>query len=270
MKFVVTLTDNTSDKNLVFNVYQTDIAYRWAEEVSKNYPLYETERFQGWTNSKKDLSYYISTLTEQIEIVNNYKTETIKFNNIFNQEELNYLHKFFEDLRGHVVEGTTFYNTAPIQVKSAIDKFNVLIHEIEHLLRDSSTPTIIGTFKDRLRIPLLEDDYNHFTIKWKYGEVYVNYCEVGKPLLDVFKDQDTYVGIDNIRPQEYYSADFMIKFGIELSDEYHTQRLQDFNNWYNQQDFNFKHKSLGMIPVAILEEGEPYAGYTKIKSVCIK
>jgi hypothetical protein len=270
MKFIVTLTDNTNDKDLVFNVYQTDIARRWAEEVSKDYPLYETERFQGWSNSSKDLYYYISALTEQIEIVNNYKTGTIKFDKKFNQEALNYLHKFFEDLRGHVEEGTVFYNTAPNVVKQSIDKFNVLIHETEHLLRDSTTPTIIGTFNNRPRIPLIEEDYDHFTIKWKYGEVYINYCEVGKPLLDVFKDRDTYVGTDNIRPQEYYSADFMIKFGMELPNEYHSQRLQDFNSWYNLKNFNFKHKSLGMIPVAILEKGEPYAGFTKIKSVCIK
>ena len=38
----------------------------------------------------------------------------------------------------------------------------------------------------------------------------------------------------------------------------------------NQTDFDFSHLSLGMIPVAIIEQGKPYSGFTQIKSVCIQ
>lgn len=270
MKFILTITNDIEDKDLVFNVYDTDIAQRWASEIGKQYPLFETDRFQGWPNSYKNLSYYFSELQKQIDIVNAYKGDTITSNISSDQDTLNYLHKFFEDLRGEIDTGTIFYNNSPDHVKEAINQFNVLIHETEHLIRSSTTPTIVGTFCDRPRIPLEEKDYDLFTIKWKYGEVYINYCEVGKPLLDVFKDNDSHIGEDNIRPQEYYSADFMIKFGTEFPDEYHKKRLLDFNNWYKEQGFNFKHISLGMIPVAILEQGEPYAGYIRIKSVCLR
>jgi len=270
MKFIVAITDGKEDKELVFKVYDTEIAKRWAYEVAKNYPLYETDRFRSWPGSEKDLSYYLSKLQEQIDIVNLYKADTIVSRVNSDQDTLNYLHKFFEELRGELEEGTDFYNCAPDNVKDAVNVFNVLIHETEHLLRNNDTPTIVGTFKDRPRIELKEEDYTHFTFRWKYGEVYINYCEVGKPLLDVFKDQDNYVGKDNIRPQAYYSSDFMIKFGIQAGEEYYTQRQSKFDIWYNQQGFNFTHLSLGMIPVAIIEEGKPYSGFTKIKSVCIK
>lgn len=270
MKFIVTITNGQEDKDLVFNVYNTDIAQRWAQEVANNYPLYETDRFQGWPGSDRDLSYYFDQLQKQINIVNSYKENTISSQVASDQDTLNYLHTFFEQLRGELTTGTIFYNDAPNNVKDAINKFNVLIHETEHLIRSSDTPTIIGTFKDRPRIKLSDDDHKHFTFKWKYGEVYINYCEVGKTLLDVFKDRDKYVGQANIRPQEYYSADFMIKFGVELKEEYHQHRLLKFKDWYTQQGFEFKHLSLGMIPVAIIDQGKPYSGFTKIKSVWIK
>lgn len=270
MKLIVTLTNGHECKELIFSVYKTSIAQRWASEIKKNYPLYETSRFQSWPGSEKDLSYYLSQLQQQIDTVNNYKNNTITSNVSSDQNTLNYLHKFFEDLRGEINTGSTFYNAAPDSVKNAVNMFNVLIHETEHLIRSSDTPTLIGTFKDRPRIPLSEKDYEYFTFKWKYGEVYINYCEVGKTLLDVFKDQDNYIGHDNVRPQEFYSADFMIKFGFELAEEYHVQRLMKFNEWYSTQNYSFKHRSLGMIPVAIIEHGKPYSGFTQIKSVCIE
>lgn len=270
MKFVLTITDGVQNKDLIFRVYESDIAQRWAQEISKNYPLDEIDRFQGWPGTGKDIFYYFEQLQSQIDIVNEYEKNTINCNISSNQDTLNYLHKFFEDLRGEIVEGTNFFNNSPAHVKDAINKFNILIHETEHLLRSNNTPTIVGTFKDRPRIKLLEEDFNFFTFKWKYGEVYINYCEVGKTLLDVFKDQDQYIGKENIRPQEYYSADFMIKFGIEMSEDFYKDRLKKFNKWYQDKKFNFKHLSLGMIPVAIIEKGEPYSGYKEIKSVCIK
>jgi hypothetical protein len=270
MKFIITLSNGTEDKDLVFNIYNTDIAQRWAQEIAMNYPMYETNRFQGWPGSDKDLSYYFKQLQTQIDIVNSYKYDTIISHVTSDQDSLNYLHKFFEELRGEIDLGTEFYNHAPNNVKDAINMFNVLIHETEHLIRSNDTPTIVGTFKDRPRIKLTENDFLQFTFNWKYGEVYINYCEVGKTLLDVFKDNDSYIDKTNIRPQEYYSADFMIKFGVELGDQHYQNRLDQFNRWYNQTDFDFSHLSLGMIPVAIIEQGKPYSGFTQIKSVCIQ
>lgn len=270
MKFIVTITNDLDDKDLIFDIYNTDIAHRWANEVAKNYSLYETDRFQGWPNDNRNIQYYFSALQEQINVVNSYQPKTINSKISSDQNTLNYLHKFFENLRGEIHSGTDFYNTSPNHVKNSIDKFNVLIHETEHLIRHSDTPTIVGTFNDRPRLQLEENDFEHFTIKWKYGEVYINYCEVGKPLLDVFKDQDNHIGSDNVRPQQFYSADFMIKFGTSVPKHYYQDRLKKFESWYLTQSFNFKHLSLGMIPVAILNQGEPYAGYKRIKSVCIK
>lgn len=268
-KFILTLENDFSTYDITFDIFNTSIAQRWANEVAKNYLLHETTRLQGWPD--KDFNYYFLELENQIDIINEYKPYTIDNVGLVNQEKLNYLHKFFEILRGSVENGTEFYNTAPDNVKNAIVKFNVLIHEFEHLLRDKDEPTIVGTYKDRPRIELFDADYEHFTFKWQSGTVYINYCEIGKPLLDAFKDNDTIVGKDNVKPLKYYSADFMIKFGATVPDDFYQQRLLDFNEWYKTTDYNFKHLSLGLIPVAYLSSDiTNLTDYTRIKQTCIK
>lgn len=122
--------------------------------------------------------------------------------------------------------------------------------------------TIIGTYHNRPRHPLEDADYNYYTFKWEFGTVYINYCEVGKPLLDVFKDQDELVGDDNIRPLHYYSADFQIKFGPSTPDNVYMERLNLFNQWWDiKSDYlksiglvKNKKLALGMIPVAKLNK----------------
>lgn len=257
-QLILTLGDNTTI-DLVFDVLPTDIATRWAAEVSKNYPIYEAERFKGFAG--KDTSYYLTSIQHQIDIVNLYAPNTINSNVDIDQNTLNYLHKFFENLRGEVNTGTNFYNSAPDGVKEAIDRFNILIHEFEHLLRDSLYPELVVTYKDRLRYDLHQDDYELFTFKWEFGCVYINYCEVGKPLLDVFKDRDDQIGAANVRPLKYYSADFTIKFGESTPDDLYQQRLAQFNSWYNAYPLKFQHTSVGMIPVAKLNLEA--SGFTK-------
>jgi len=282
--FELTLENNSSSKTILFDIIDNSISQRWAEEILANYPLYEVDRFKGWPNSNKDLNYYINNLNNNISIVNDYSVNKLPIiTNILDQANLNYLHKFFEDLRGELSQGTLFYNSAPLHVKDAINSFNILIHECEHLMRDSTQPTIVGTFKDRPRHQLLIEDYSHFTFKWSFGTVYINYCEVGKPLLDVFKDND--VNTDNVRPLRHYSADFMIKFGNDTSEDDYQLRLTKFNEWFNNQSYTFdtNQLSVGLIPVAQLnKEKSGFANYSnieiinslstfnKIKTVCIK
>lgn len=276
---VVLADDFDNFEEIQFSILDTPIAKRWANEIKAGYNLYETERFKGWPN--RDINFYKTQINKHISIVNSYKENSISVIENLTQENLNFLHKFFEDLRGSIEVGTEFYNAAPLIVKESIDRFNILIHEAEHCMRDSYNPTIVVTFKDRPRHPLQDTDFNFFTFKWEFGTVYINYCEVGKPLLDVFKDNDQFVGKDNVRPLLYYSADFMIKFGPSVPDLYYTERLNQFYKWYDIQDFNFdKSKlSLGLIPVAKILNFESLSEtqiinkltpYKRINSVCIK
>ena len=250
-QFLLTLGSN-STLELVFDILDTSIAERWAEEIAKNYPLNETERFKNFPNNGKDTEFFIKKLQDRVDIVNNYKPNTISHKVAVDQEILNYLHRFFENLRGHIEQGTEFFNSAPSHVQNAIEEFNVYIHELESHYNNKDNPEIICTYKNRPRIELLEEDYNQFKVKSEFGTVYINYCEVGKTLIDVFKDQDQHISRSNIRPLNHYSADFIVRFYKEKPDEFYEQGLKKFYEWYNKQNFNFKHLSLGYIPVAKL------------------
>lgn len=259
--FSITLSNDVDTKEVFFNLYNTDIALRWLDELKKGYEIYENDRFTNWPNSHKTEIWFIDWLNRQIDIVNSYDNVIdIKICCDTGQHVLNTLHKHFENLRGHIEIGTDWFNTAPDHVKAAVERFNILIHEYESYKKNCNAKTghpyasIVCTFKNKKRILLLPDDYTHFTYCWKFAEVYINYCEVGKPLLDVFVDQDEVVGDDAIRPQSHYSADFMIKFGQDTNKLYFFLRQIRFNWWCWKNNMFKKYRkgqvAAGMIPVA--------------------
>ena len=113
----------------------------------------------------------------------------------------------------------------------------------------------------------------------------------GKPLLDVFKDNDEVVGDQNIRPLHYYSADFQIKFGPDTLDHVYVEREKKFWKWFDKKKHYFdtlgivksNKLALGLIPVASLNFEKSklsnlsqldivnkLSQYNTIKSVCIK
>jgi len=267
--FKLVLTNNVNDLHLYFKIRDTEIAKKWYDELSKSYPLFETDRFTNW--GMKDL---FRRLNNCIDIINKYDLiidEKISSRKNL-QAELNRLHKIFEDYRGEVNKGTVWFNTAPKHIQCALEDFNILIHKIEADNRTSINPTAVVTFKDRPMLELTQDDIKHFTFKWKKNTVYIDYCHVGKTVLDVFKDCDDVA--KGVRPQTHYSADFMVKFGPSVPFPYYYYRKYRLQRWIKLQNFDFKNYNLGMIPVADLignVNKKDLLNYTKVKEVeCIK
>ena len=267
--FRITLTNGTEDATLIFKVRETAIANKWFEELCKNYSIFENDRFSSW-HLQNNL---INDINKQIDIINSYnKVIDIKASNDITQSDLNYLHKFFEDLRGEVVQGTEWFNNAPENIKEALEKFNILIHHLEENLRSPNHPTLVVTFKDRPRYQLTDEDIKYFTFNWRKGTVYINYCHVGKPILDVFKDNDKIAS--GVRPQTHYSADFMIKFGPSTKFYIFILKKIAINIWLRFQKFKFKNPNIGYIPVADIVGDfkiEEYRKFNRVKKIeCIK
>lgn len=272
-QLVLTLSNDSTYKDLYFDIADTNIAKKWAAELNKNYSIYENDRFINWPNSKKDKNYYVNELNKQMQIVDDYAPNIIPFFfNIdqVNQHSFNVLHKFFEDTRGPIEDPPEFYKNAPYLVQEAINRFNIMIHEFESYIFNESKNNIhpesrlIVTFNDRVRHDLVDEDYDHFTMNWVFGKVYINYCEVGKTLINVLHDNDQIIGDDNIRPQRHYSADFQIRFVPTLNDSECLNKLHWVKMMYdNRKDFfeNLglfydKKLSLGLIPVAELNRND--------------
>jgi len=261
--FKVTLTNGKEDLDLFFKVRTTDISKKWYAELKKDYSLYETDRFSNWNNSS-----LVDELNYHIDVINNYDfLIDKKISTDSTQQDLNRLHKFFEDRRGEITQGTQWFLSAPYSVKDSVEKFNILIHQLESDIRTKNKhPTLVVTFNDTTRIALDEKDFKEFTFKWTSGTVYINYCHVGKTVLDVFKDRDRLA--EAVRPQTHFSADFMIKFGPSVNTLIYWLRYYFFLKlWLVKKNFKFKHLSLGMIPVADLENNVSYKTLTKFNKV---
>lgn len=260
-KFYVEFHNDSGTQVLEFEVYDTPIALKWYEELSYilrlGSKIREPERMYGFSNGNWSQQYIVDKINESIDVINTW-SHTIDIRasidapvNICNQ-----LHKHFEIMRGGVLTPGETYSNAPDNVKKAIEDYNVWIHTLEDFQR-TSKPRLVITFENFRRHPLSEDDFNHFSLDTKFGEVYINYCEVGKTLFDVFEDQDDIVGDDNIRPLKYYSAEMMIYF-FNSSLSY---VMQDFWQWWDTNTEHLsslgfvkydKHLSIGKIPVAKL------------------
>jgi hypothetical protein len=268
-QLVLTISNEFINKELYFDILDSNIAKKWAIEVNKNYTIYENDRFINWTNNKKDKTYYVNELNKQMKIVDDYVPKIIPFFfNIdqVNQNSFNILHKFFEETRGPIEDPPEFYKNSPRDVQEAINRFNIMIHEFESWMfnqtKNNAHPEsrVIVTFNNRIRYELEDEDYDHFTFKWTFGDVYINYCEVGKTVIDVIKDNDKIVGDSNIRPLRYYSADLQVKFSPTVDDTEYNRRKEIIKNKYiEKQDFfeslglfYDKKLSLGLIRVAKL------------------
>ena len=123
--FKIVLTNNIEDTELTFNVRETPIAKKWFAELCKNYSIYENDRFSNWGSNRE----LINDINKQIDIINQYQhIIDQKASVTTTQDQLNYLHKFFEDLRGEIITGTAWFHNAPVEVQIALEKFNIRIH----------------------------------------------------------------------------------------------------------------------------------------------
>ena len=114
--FKVVITNNIDDAELFFKVRNTPIAKKWFDELCKNYPIHETDRFSNWNVN----DHLVDDLNTQIDIINSYENIIDKkASDTLTQTDLNYLHKFFEDLRGEVQIGTPWYHKSPEHIKNA-------------------------------------------------------------------------------------------------------------------------------------------------------
>lgn len=267
--FNLILTNGEQDLVLQFIVRNTEIAKKWYTELKKNYEIYEDNRFTDWGNQN-----FVEQINHCIDVINKYQPIIdMKVTGKTTQKDFNYLHKFFENLRGEITERTEWFDNAPDDVKFAVERFNILIHHLETEIKTKGKhPTIVVTFKNTTRIKLIDEDLKQFTFKWERGGVYINYCQVGKTVLDVFKNNDDLV--EAIRPQTHYSADFMVKFGEPSNFCVYFFRKIWLKLWLLKKQLPFTNLNIGMIPVADLVtnvSNEELIKFNKVKSVkCIK
>lgn len=254
---------------LDFQVYDTNIAQRWysslVDQCNEKNTIREQDRLYNFPNNKWTEEKLVDELNNCIAVINSNK-KVIHHSAFVGmpQDQLNHLHHYFENLRGAVLSPSEFWQRADHNVQEALERFNIIIHRAENFYNNTAKaeylPRIVCTFSNKKRYNLANDDYKYFTLLRNFGEVYINYCEVGKPLYDVYKDGDDIVGEDNIRPLRYYSPDFTAYFHSRSNDSVQLF-LNGMDKWWDQ-NHNYlgalgfvkddPKNAIGNIPVAML------------------
>lgn len=255
--------------SLTFECYNYPIAIKWfnclVEQQKRNPYIAEPDRLYNFLNSESEEDL-VSNLNECIASINSESLLIPHTANInMSQDNLNLLHLYFEKLRGGILSESNYWKNATPEQQKVLEKYNILIHKTENFYRNRNSsslkPRIVCTFKPKKRQLLDEDDYSHFTLVRKFGEVYINYCEVGKPLHDVFKDNDEIVGHENIRPLKWFSPDFTVFFH-NLPQRRVDIFIKKMNHWWdlNKEKLqrlgfskNDPKNAIGNIPVAKLK-----------------
>ena len=228
-KFITIRFGKRGEQELSFVIGETNIAQRWARKLqfalSKRYKVDDPRRFYGHTSLSKESKDTLKWITECIDTINDHDPIIERsISRVDDQDTLNYLHSMFEQYHGQLGEPTGWFESAPDTVQKAIAELNVLVHRCESLVRGAK-PRLVCTY---YRMPkqdcLAWSDYDLMTDHTAFGDLCLNYCEIGKTLEDFWRDQDEYVTAQTFKPFKYFSADFNVRLYELNAEELQEQR----------------------------------------------
>ena len=289
-EFCVEFAKGDCQLTLTYQCYDTPLAVRWydllSEVLATDPRLRENDRLHDFPHSDWTESTVVDRINACIDIINTQSaTISERAVRLGGRHQLNQLHLRFEQLRGGILTPSQLWQDADDSLRAAINDLNLLIHRLEDLLDADALsepwPHIVVTFCNFQRRPLEPQDYALFTTDTQFGEVYLNYCEVGKALWNVYFDGDSVIGDDNIRPLRYYSPEMVLKF-------YHSTQRSELPKFWAWWDDNAAHLSelgfhkddanlsIGAIPVARLKTAmdrdkliNAVSGYDRVNRVYI-
>ena len=225
-----------------------DFVRKWVDELRwclDNCPFDQVEIF---SNFKTANELFVS-INESCIVINRYLNGFIEIQSECTRGYLNYLHEKFERLSGEFGTPTRLFSIANDELKIAIRNLNLYIHKLEQII-DNTDIYQIAFDKDTSRRHRLDlTDYNYFEFNLPAGTLYLHYDELGKNLLDVYKDGLTidYLGLKNLH---YYSGNVAITFtDIDMFKD------NLFSDWLINNNIDPYDKTLGhgKIPLGMIE-----------------
>ena len=221
--------------------------------------------FPGQANSLKELTQELQTCMQELKSVLP-EIEAYQLNSASDeslQKSLNRLHTQFA--HNHLVE-----NSITNENRQLWSHFNTLIHKIESALVNSkvtkSTPAlsiarIEVAWESPTKIEIPEICFADYSLKKEFGSVQINYCQVGRHLLELYSADDKNVPLEHIHPARWFSANATLWFGPTLNEEYEKNQLAKIKKWFDVQEKKFNAagvfweqpaRALGFVTVATL------------------
>jgi hypothetical protein len=222
---------------LDFQLNNTPVAELWVERMQARTPwlLDHPDRFYGFGTTEQEKERAETYIVRCIKTINDHKI-LIERPFEWTQDCLNYLHNIFEIHHGLLdQQNSEYWHEAPVTVRLALAELNLAVHRCETAMQPPK-PRLVCTWfgmpKTHQLDVKLQNDYGVQQIN--FGTVYLNYCEIGKTVEDLEKDNDRYIADDAFRPFSHYSADFNIQF----HDQDLSKKNQQIQNYIDQhQDF---------------------------------
>jgi len=266
--------------------------------LQKSLHLEKNYCFHGFPHTQRDLDYLCKELNWAVVQINQsdldfviedwYAPNVVRFDDIsypvgsmdklgpaykglqLKHEVMNRLHNYFEILQGTVEQPSDYFKQADPVTRYAIRQLNNLCHEIEGLVSSQrknvlepawTRPSQITTFlraprhhlKDEHRKGFIENEYDRVL-----GGVYMHWCQIGKTLMEVYRDEDapelTETVCEAITHLQYFSGEFDVEWGNDItSGQYlwHRDFVQDFYTWLEDNKYDPKDPqySLGYLKI---------------------
>ena len=231
--------------------------------------------WMGWTESERNARYLCEQINASIDHINRsglgyhidcdaYTVEnTIESNLGINQERMNWLHRYFEDLQGWSGGISNYYNLADPVTRWHIRQLNLLCHELESLVLSMrkdvqapewKRPSQLMCWLNAPRFELEAEDYDLFgidTINRSLGGVYVGVNKaVGKHHWEVFQDEGRDSRISELvttglRSQTQAAGDFDIEWARDPGAyPWQKKQLEQFRIWLVDNGFDPDEPSL--------------------------
>ena len=242
--------------------------------IKNNYHLEKNYCWLGWTESDRSLEYICSEINRSIAAINRANlgysiqdffspANTVAEDLGVDQDHMNRLHRYFEDLQGVSGAMSPYYTAANDTIRWHIRQLNLLCHEHESLvlsirkLKEAPEwrrPSQLMCWLRAPRFVLEPSDYDLFgieTINRELGGVYVGVNKaVGKHHWEVFTDEGRDSRVDelvtsSLRAQTEAAGDFDIEWANNPGAfHWQIQMLNEFRQWLITNGFDPEDKSL--------------------------
>ena len=222
----------------------------------------------GWTESARTAEYLCTQINRSIMAINSssldYRIQdffspatVIQKDLDINHDQMNLLHRYFEDLQGTAGAMSPHYDRADAETRWHIRQLNLLCHELECLVLSMRKvqqapewrrPSQLMCWLQAPRFELDEQDLELFgieTINRKLGGVYVGVNKaVGKHHWEVFQDEgrDSRIGelvTTSLKAQTQAAGDFDIEWARDPGAyPWQIQQLAEFREWLAGNGFD--------------------------------
>ncbi len=288
----IDLRDNHDNVLTVYiDVADNSLSRKWLtalnDIIKRDLHLEKNYCWLGWTESARDIEYLCTQVNRSINAVNSsaldYRIQdffspatVIQKDLDVNHDQMNRLHRYFEDLQGHAGAMSPHYTAADDYTRWHIRQLNLLCHEIESLVlsmrKDQQAPewrrpSQLMCWLNAPRFTLEEEDYDLFgidTINRSLGGVYVGVNKaVGKHHWEVFNDEgrDSRIGelvTTGLRTQTQAAGDFDIEWARDPGAyDWQKTKLAEFRTWLvangfdpNDQSLTIGHPQVGQVDLA--------------------